>query len=86
MLKAYIRNIYRLIAFLIVLIIGQVSFAQNEKPVKIGLVLPLYIDSVFDANGVYKGSATALPRVMIPGLEFYNGAMLALDDLKKNWE
>lgn len=86
MLKANIRNIYRLIAFLFVLIIGQVAFAQNEKPVKIGLVLPLYIDSVFDANGVYKGNATALPRVMIPGLEFYNGAMLALDDLKKNWE
>ncbi|MCG9898960.1 MAG: ABC transporter substrate-binding protein [Hydrotalea sp.] len=86
MLKANIRNIYRLIAFLFVLIRGQVAFAQNEKPVKIGLVLPLYIDSVFDANGVYKGNATALPRVMIPGLEFYNGAMLALDDLKKNWE
>lgn len=86
MLQAFIKNIVRLIAFLLLLIISHTAFAQNENPVKIGLVLPLYIDSVYDANGVYKGNATALPRVMIPGLEFYNGAMLALDDLKKNWE
>ena len=86
MLKAFIPNVRRIIALLFVLIAGHNAIAQNEKPVKVGLVLPLYIDSVYDANGVYKGSATALPRVMIPGLEFYNGAMLALDDLKKNWE
>lgn len=49
---------------------------------RIALFVPLYLDSAFDASGKYKWGKT-VPRYINSGLEFYNGASLALDSLNK---
>ncbi|MFX7763894.1 hypothetical protein ABTK05_19745, partial [Acinetobacter baumannii] len=43
---------------------------------------PVYLDSAFDGN-TYKLGNTNLPRHILPGLDFYNGIMLAVDSLNK---
>ena len=48
---------------------------------KIAVFAPLYIDSAFDGSN-YKLGNNNLPKNMLPGLEFYNGIMLAVDSLK----
>ncbi len=57
--------------------------AQNGQPArqKIALFAPLYLDSVFSNNNYRYGST--FPRFVNPGLEFYQGAQMALDSLKK---
>ena len=47
----------------------------------ISIFLPLYLDSAFDKSGNYKFDQT-FPKFINPGLEFYEGAQLALDSLK----
>ncbi len=58
-------------------------FAQptSTKPLRIAILAPLYIDSVFDDTS-FKGGAL-LPKYMLPGLEFYNGVMMAVDSLQQ---
>jgi len=61
------------------------SFAQDSVIVerqKIAIFAPLYLDSAFDANNEYKHGIN-FPRYISPGLEFYEGAQLALDSLAK---
>ena len=53
------------------------SCAQNDKPLKIAVFAPVYLDSAFD-NGNYKLGNASLPRQMLPGLDFYNGVMWPL--------
>jgi len=48
---------------------------------KIAVFAPLYIDSAFDGNN-YKLGNNNLPKAMLPGLEFYNGVMMAVDSLR----
>ncbi|MBG9377792.1 hypothetical protein I5907_16245 [Panacibacter sp. DH6] len=50
---------------------------------RVAILAPLYIDSAFD-NTTYKLGSTSMPRYILPGLEFYNGAMLAIDSIKKS--
>ena len=59
------------------------TFAQPAatKPLRIAVLAPLYIDSVFDDTS-FKGG-TMLPKYMLPGLEFYNGVMMAVDSLQQ---
>lgn len=49
---------------------------------KIAVFAPIYIDSAFDGNN-YKLGAGNLPRNVLPGLEFYNGVMTAIDSLQQ---
>jgi ABC-type branched-subunit amino acid transport system substrate-binding protein len=56
--------------------------AQDSARHKIALFTPLYLDSVFDAFGNYRFD-NAFPGYAAPGLEFYQGAQLALDSLHK---
>lgn len=49
---------------------------------KIAIFAPIYLDSVFDATQTYK-FGTTFPKFSNPGLEFYQGAQMALDSLKK---
>ncbi len=64
----------------------QKSFAQNmattEKVYKVAILAPLYLDSVF-TNGNLKSQKT-LPRLIMPALEFVQGAQIALDTLSLN--
>ncbi|MBI1780067.1 MAG: hypothetical protein HYR66_01670, partial [Sphingobacteriales bacterium] len=59
------------------------SFAQNDsaaKTIRVGLFAPIYLDSVF-ANGQYKYK-DQMPKIVIPGLDFVEGAQIALDSIK----
>jgi|LauGreDrversion4_2_1035121.scaffolds.fasta_scaffold12796_6 hypothetical protein len=53
------------------------------KTIKIALFAPLYLDSAFDKNASYRYAAKPFPKFLVPGLEFYEGALLALDSLNK---
>ncbi len=50
------------------------------KP-KVGIFIPLYLDSAFDAGGAYKFGVN-VPKFALQGLEFYSGVQLALDSLE----
>lgn len=49
---------------------------------KVAMFLPLYLDSAFDASNNYRYDKN-FPKFINPGLEFYEGAQLALDSLQK---
>jgi len=49
---------------------------------KLAIFLPLYLDSAFDASNSYRYDKN-FPKFLNPGLEFYEGAQLALDSLFK---
>ncbi len=52
-----------------------------QQPIKVAVFAPIYIDSAFD-YGDYKFGNKNLPKYMLPGLDFYNGVMMAIDSLK----
>lgn len=49
---------------------------------KVAIFAPLYLDSAFDATGSYRYDKS-FPKFINPGLEFYEGAQMALDTLQK---
>jgi ABC-type branched-subunit amino acid transport system substrate-binding protein len=69
---------------LLALIISIGTKAQNDKPFKykVGLFVPLYLDSAFDELQQYL-YGKGFPRQSVPGLEFYEGAEFALDSLNR---
>lgn len=76
---------------LFIIFSSQLTFAQTDttitrkadtaSPLKVAIIAPIYLDSVFVDNE-YMGGNT-LPAYMLPGLDFYNGAMMAVDSLQK---
>lgn len=56
--------------------------AQANNKQQIAVFTPVYLDTAFDGNN-YKLFGNYLPKNMLPGLEFYNGIMMAIDSLKK---
>jgi hypothetical protein len=50
---------------------------------KIAIFAPLYLDSAFDHSAEYRYAKNVFPKFINPGLEFYEGAQLALDSLSK---
>ena len=58
---------------------------QDSLPIpkqRIAIFAPLYLDSVFDAANNYRYGMN-FPKFINPGLEFYEGAQLALDSMSK---
>jgi hypothetical protein len=55
--------------------------AAPAKKYKIALFTPLYLDSAFTGTEFRYGNT--FPKFLMPGLEFYEGAKLALDSLQK---
>lgn len=53
----------------------------EKKSIRIGLFVPLYLDSAFDASANFRYPPKTFPKFHLPGLEFYEGALLALDTL-----
>ncbi|HTI11931.1 MAG TPA: ABC transporter substrate-binding protein [Puia sp.] len=49
---------------------------------QVAIFVPLYLDSAFDASNNYRYDKS-FPKFINPGLEFYEGAQLALDSLQK---
>ena len=66
----------------IAIFISLAAQTQTEKPFryKVGLFVPLYLDSTFDELQQYR-YGKSFPRQSIPGLEFFEGAEFALDSL-----
>jgi hypothetical protein len=62
----------------------QKAQAQTDSasPLRIAIILPLYLDSAFD-NYDYKLGNLNIPKYFLPGLEFYNGITMAVDSLQK---
>lgn len=79
------RNIY---CFLLLFIVVACSVAKvnaqsdTSKPVKVAVFIPLFADAVPDSI-FYSSAKTNLPKNVLPGLEFYNGVMMAIDTLNK---
>jgi len=62
----------------------QKSNAQDSTAVarhKIAIFAPLYLDSAFGPAEEYKYAKNVFPKFINPGLEFYEGAQLALDSI-----
>jgi hypothetical protein len=49
---------------------------------QVAIFIPLYLDSAFDANNTYRYDKS-FPKYINPGLEFYEGAQLAIDSLQQ---
>ncbi|MBO9562970.1 MAG: hypothetical protein J7621_09365 [Niastella sp.] len=63
----------------------SVTVAQSDTLSRrhhIALFAPLYLDSAFDAAGQYR-YAKSFPKFINPGLEFWEGAQLAIDSMEK---
>ena len=76
------------IILLIIMGIGffnQATIAQAVSPgiktYKVGIFAPLYLDSMFTTSATYKYGKT-LPKNLLPGVEFVQGAMIALDSMQ----
>lgn len=72
------------VRFFLVLVLmtgaGKIQ-AQDSTRFRIAIFAPLYLDSAFDASGVYRYAKNEFPKFINPGLEMYEGARLALDSL-----
>jgi hypothetical protein len=69
-------------ALLFTLCLQSTGQTQPVKRVKVAVLAPLYLDSAFNGN-TYKLGNNNLPKYILPGLEFYNGVMMAIDSLQK---
>jgi len=56
---------------------------QGKKNTRVGLFTSLYLDSAFDALNQYK-LQNSFPRMAISGLEFYEGAVMAIDSINQS--
>src|ERR1041384_705984 len=75
-----------ILAFLIIAGPLQKLFAQSDTAAarhRIAIFAPLYLDSAFDSYGEYRYAKNVFPKFINPGLEFFEGAQLALDSLSK---
>jgi ABC-type branched-subunit amino acid transport system substrate-binding protein len=70
--------------FLVVALIGSMNVkAQSVSERKqVAIFLPLFLDSAFDGTGNYR-YGKSFPKQSINGLEFFEGAQLAMDSLHR---
>lgn len=76
------QPIRSLLFFCCTLLVLNIKAQQVIPRIKVAVLAPLYLDSVF-AGDTYKAGKTSLPKYILPGLDFYNGVMLAIDSLNK---
>lgn len=62
----------------------QKATAQSDttKPVKVAIFIPLYADEAFQQVDLVSDK-DSFPKKVLPGLEFYNGVMMAIDSLNQ---
>lgn len=76
------RTLRKFILVFIILISYYSASAQEQPKVwKVAVFAPVYLDSAYTQDGNYRLGNQILPRYMMPGLDFYNGVMLAIDSL-----
>jgi ABC-type branched-subunit amino acid transport system substrate-binding protein len=73
-----------LIIFIQFVFIGKAQNLDSTNKViyKVAVLAPIYIDSVFTGDN-FKVTGHTLPKNVLPGLDFYNGVMMAVDSLQK---
>lgn len=76
-------RILRKFIFVFIILISYYSANAQEQPKvwKVAVFAPVYLDSAYTQDGNYRLGNQILPRYMLPGLDFYNGVMLAIDSL-----
>jgi hypothetical protein len=63
---------------------AQTDSSKNFPTYKVGVFAPMYLDSVFSNNELrYKD---AVPKFILPAVDFVQGAMIALDSMKMGKE
>lgn len=70
-----------LILFIGFMGVSQSNFAQNPTK-KIAIFTPFYLDSAYKNNSY--AFDQQFPKFLNPGIEFWQGAMIAIDSLKAN--
>ncbi len=68
------------ISFLFFLIPLQNIAQQKEQ--RIAVFVPIYIDSVFNGN-TFRSWENTLPKILLQGLDFFNGIQMAIDSLQR---
>src|SRR6185436_67274 len=58
------------------------AFTDSTRQ-RIAIFTPLYLDSALDMAGNYRYDAKTFPKQASAGLEFWEGAQLAIDSLRK---
>lgn len=69
------------LAFLCLLLASPAQDSTSKPVPRIAIFAPIYLDSAFNNLNEYRYSRTEFPKFINPGLEFYEGAQLALDSL-----
>jgi hypothetical protein len=62
-------------------VVAQKDSVNTFKTYRVGIFASLYLDSVFNEEGKFRYSQ-GIPNFMSPGLDFINGAQIALDSIK----
>ena len=83
--RSNLMRMKKIVCFLPIVIVSLAIQAQSPmvKKHRIALFAPLYLDSAFDRTGNYRYGKTEFPDFISPGLEFYEGAQLALDSMSR---
>ena len=71
-----IRTFLFFIGLLSISLAGYSQQTIQSQKLKVGIFAPLYLDSAF------KAESGKLPRISMPGLDFVQGALIALDTIK----
>jgi hypothetical protein len=74
--------------FTLLILVSAVHFSHAQDSIpkhRIAIFAPLYLDSAFDSYSDYRYAKNVFPKFINPGLEFYEGAQLALDSLNKEY-
>ena len=79
----YIRLFFLPIACCLLSITVSAQDSISIAKHRVAIFTPIYLDSAFDWNNEYRYANNILPKFINPGLEFYEGAQLALDSLNK---
>ncbi len=77
---------FRKFVFLFFLVLSAFLSSRAQDSLtrhKIAIFAPLYLDSAFNDTAGYRYAKNVFPKFINPGLEFYEGAQLALDSLNK---
>ena len=73
-----------ILSLLLVALVGAMNLKAQSVPERkqVAIFVPLYLDSAFDATGNYR-FGKSFPKQSINGLEFFEGAQLAMDSLQR---
>ncbi len=63
------------------ILLATPSLSNAQQRLKVAVFAPVYMDSAFKGAD-YKLGLSNLPKNMLPGLDFYNGVMMAVDSLQ----